>query len=433
MLKISLGILMVVAVGLGFFYGMHMPKVSQSTSNEPGGVPAVPSTTPALSAEAASNATSTVTSATTPTVTSPVRKAPSAASSSPIADAFAGLGSDKYADGILPLGDGKYVTEGPKKGYVYLCHINTAGGGGAQVNGSWIGTSTWNISQKIAVQGAVYWPNATSSFMVQGSTRVITTNDLPESDPTGSFPVQANDPAAAIDRNPNSITAQNITLKLPAHPVATAAPSCIGGEVGVMTNGVALFDGFDELYRDAAAHEVQDLCSGHPQGAGEYHYHSLSSCFKKPSVSTVIGFAFDGFPITGPTISAGRYLTTDDLDECHGITSTIMLDSKNITTYHYVMTEDFPYSVGCFRGTSAVNGPTAPTQRGGTNGAGTGSTSQSGQNGGGPGGTPPQAAISACASVSALGACSFVAPQGGTISGICQMPPGQSSLACVPH
>jgi hypothetical protein len=42
-------------------------------------------------------------------------------------------------------------------------------------------------------------------------------------------------------------------------------------------------------------------------------------------------------------------LTTDDLDECHGLTSLIKLDGKNVTMYHYVMTQDFPYSVSCFR------------------------------------------------------------------------------------
>jgi hypothetical protein len=45
--------------------------------------------------------------------------------------------------------------------------------------------------------------------------------------------------------------------------------------------------------------------------------------------------------------------------------------------------------------------------------------------------TPPAAAISACANASAGGECSFTTPNG-TISGTCQTPPAQSSLACVP-
>jgi hypothetical protein len=51
-------------------------------------------------------------------------------------------------------------------------------------------------------------------------------------------------------------------------------------------------------------------------------------------------------------VGTNNYLTTSDLDECHGITSEITLDGKKVTQYHYVMTEDFPYSIGCYRATA---------------------------------------------------------------------------------
>jgi hypothetical protein len=70
----------------------------------------------------------------------------------------------------------------------------------------------------------------------------------------------------------------------------------------------------------------------------------------------VIGFALDGYPITGPKVGDKNYLTTSDLDECHGIVSDITLDGKKTTQYHYVMTQDFPYSVSCFRST-AIQSP----------------------------------------------------------------------------
>jgi hypothetical protein len=54
----------------------------------------------------------------------------------------------------------------------------------------------------------------------------------------------------------------------------------MGGEAGIMLTGVPLLNGFDAGMRDAAAHEVQDTCSGHPQREGQYHYHSLSPCIK---------------------------------------------------------------------------------------------------------------------------------------------------------
>jgi hypothetical protein len=133
----------------------------------------------------------------------------------------------------------------------------------------------------------------------------------------------------------------------------------MGGEVGVMLTGVAIFNGFDAGGRDAGAWEVQDSCGGHPQKSGEYHYHTLSSCIKDISVKTVIGYALDGFPITGPTVAPNNILTTADLDECHGITSSYMVDGKTVTGYHYVMTQDFPYSVSCFRA-QAIKPPGQP-------------------------------------------------------------------------
>jgi len=71
----------------------------------------------------------------------------------------------------------------------------------------------------------------------------------------------------------------------------------------------------------------------------------------------VIGWALDGFPITGPVVRKGDVLTTKDLDKCHGITSTVKVGGKKVKSYHYVMTQDFPYSVSCFRGDPVSVGP----------------------------------------------------------------------------
>jgi hypothetical protein len=268
---------------------------------------------------------------------------------------------NKYADGILPVGDNKYVTDGPKKGSVYLCRAPQGEAGGAQERGPWFvdnGTE-YDINKKVAVEGDVTW-DATYSETIDGENRVITTNDLPREHTTGVFPVQPSDPAYQYDRNPNQIQPQSLTYTLPAEPTVAAGPSCVSGEVGVMTTGVALFDAFDAGGRDAGAWEVQDGCNGHPQMTSEYHYHTLSSCIQDTSVETVIGFALDGFPITGPRVGDDNILTTSDLDECHGITSTITLDGKQVETYHYVMTQDFPYSASCFRA-PATRAPGTPT------------------------------------------------------------------------
>jgi hypothetical protein len=267
---------------------------------------------------------------------------------------------DRYAEGLLPVGDGRYRTDAPAKGYVFACagyaQSLGSGQGGAQERGPWFHGGSYDARAKPKVSGSVPW-TASFSDVVRGGTRTITTDDLP-SHPTGTFPIQPSDPAYQYDRNPNAIRSQSLSYSLPAAP-AYGAPSCMGGEAGILTTGVALFNGFDAGGRDAGAWEVQDGCSGHPQRSGEYHYHTLSPCIADVSVRSVIGFALDGFPITGPRLAAHDLLTTRDLDECHGITSPVVLAGKQVTTYHYVMTQDFPYSVSCFRG-SATQPPGRP-------------------------------------------------------------------------
>lgn len=289
---------------------------------------------------------------------------------------------NKYANGILPVGDNKYTTSGAKKGNIYVCNANfvPAGQAGAQTRGPWfIGTTQWDVNKKAKVGGSVDWQERLSVTVKDGK-RVLDTNNLPNH-VTGIYPVRSTDEAYKYDRNPGTISGQSFIYTLPASPIY-GSPNCMTGEVGVMLTGVALFNGFDAGGRDAGAWEVQDNCDGHPQNSGIYHYHTLSRCIGDVSVSTVIGYALDGFPITGPKAPKGT-LTTDDLDECHGIISPFTQDGKGVTGYHYVMTQDFPYSVSCFRA--------KPTTSPGQHSAG-GTQQQSGQQPQGQNGQPMQGA-----------------------------------------
>lgn len=330
------------------------------------------------------------------------------------------------------LGDGKYTTAGAKKGYIYLCNVPRGDGGGADGGAqSWIHGSTWTPSEKtIRVAGEVSWPQATFSNSVAGATRKLVGNGLPINHTTGSYPVSSSDPAYRYDRNPNSIQAQKLVDSLPADPVYSETPYCMGMESGVMLSGVPIFAGFDAELRDAPAYEVQDSCDGHPEKSGQYHYHSLSSCFKDTSVDAVLGYALDGFPITGPKVAEGRYLTTEDLDVCHGITSEVTVDGKKKATYHYVMTQDFPYSVSCFRGKLVSYSVLGQSQ--GRTGAGQGGGQTPSQEGAQR--TPPQEATAACSGKSEGAPCSFFTPNG-SISGICRkVPEGKGDqTACVPQ
>ena len=249
----------------------------------------------------------------------------------------------------LPLGDNNYVTDKPKKGYIFLCRV-MQGEGGAEGQSPWIHGESWNLNAKPSVNGRILWPIGLFSINTGFNKREISGNGIPVDTQTGIFPIQSSDPVYKYDKNPNTIYPHSFSLSLPENPTVLDSPICIQGEVGIMMNGVPLFNGFDAENRDAPAHEIQDSCDGHPQVNGEYHYHSLSRCMKDIKITTVIGYALDGFPITGPQLSNENYLSTTDLDECHGMTSEILIDGQKKTMYHYVMTYDFPYSVSCFRG-----------------------------------------------------------------------------------
>lgn len=324
---------------------------------------------------------------------------------------------NSFADGIVPLGDNRYTTTAPRKGYIYLCNPKKENGG-AFADGPWITGKTWSYLKKATVEGSVSWPTATFKNTVTGATRTLMGNGLPTNHATGVFPIARNSVAGTYDKNPNSIRSQTLKEIVSANPVYSNTPYCMGGEVGVMLNGVPLFNGFDATLRDAMAHEVQDKCGGHPQVSGQYHYHGMSPCLTDIGVETIVGYALDGFPITGPKVSDKKFLSTDDLDECHGITSPIKVGTKKVTMYHYVLTRDFPYSVSCFRGKPSRVGPRT------TEASKTQEQPPRTQKG------PPDEAITVCKGKSEYSSCTVRTPQG-TLPGACIDVP-EGVRACVP-
>ena len=258
----------------------------------------------------------------------------------------------------LPLGDALVSTSAAAVGGLFVCDSGNPNGGGAFAVGPWIdeAAGTWDMSQKVAVQGDVPWPDATFSERVTGDGRALSSNGLPVHDHTGTFPISASDPAAAYDRNPNSIAMKASAITLPTAPKVAATPTCLPkGPIGMLRNGVAMFAPVDALNRDAVAHETQDGCGGHPERSGTYHYHDVPTCIRDVAVgpSTVVGFAYDGFPIVVERDAEGALPTDADLDECHGRASAIVLDGTVVTTYHYSATLEFPDVMGCYRGTPA--------------------------------------------------------------------------------
>lgn len=177
---------------------------------------------------------------------------------------------------------------------------------------------------------------------------IINTQNLPNH-PTAKFPNSG---------NPNSIRAQDFHFKIPLVPKPSDTITTVPmGEVGVAINGVVFFNPFEAGGMNAVAGYSEvwfDSCCGHPQQSGVYHYHKYPSCVKTPfpddgrEHSPVIGFAWDGYPVYGPYVSAGvmaKDLTGENaLDVCNG-----HFDPDR--GYHYHATPGkFPYMIGGYAG-----------------------------------------------------------------------------------
>jgi hypothetical protein len=227
----------------------------------------------------------------------------------------------------LPMGDGRVSTRA-LSGNVWSCQTTFQD---RRIHeGPWLnGDGTFDYTKKVVVEGSVNWP---SSFdvMVNGDVRALVGNSLP-SHPTGEFPIDRQSKAYSYDQ-----------------------PSCLRmGPIGVMLTGGLFFNALDAAGVDAVAHEVRDACDGHPQGQGQYHYHNLTPCVNDVEVghSELMGHAFDGFGIYGMRGEDGQLLTKDDLGDCHGHTHDVMWDGEMVDIFHYHATWEYPYTIGCYRGT----------------------------------------------------------------------------------
>lgn len=255
----------------------------------------------------------------------------------------------------VPLGDG-HISSSPKVGYVYSCQQRfNPNAPGAQASGDWISGNYWYPSKKPTVDGNVSWSGGGATVKVRNGVRKITSKGLPDHS-TGTYPVSRSDDAYRYDRNPNSIKTNRISLKLPATPSVASKPSCVPmGMIGVSLSGAAIFNALDARGDDAPAHEIQDTCGGHPERQGQYHYHGPSDCLDEGAKTGdghagLIGYALDGFGIFGMEGAGGKHLSNADLDACHGHSETVVWDSKEVDIYHYHLTDEYPYTLGCFTG-----------------------------------------------------------------------------------
>ena len=146
--------------------------------------------------------------------------------------------------------------------------------------------------------------------------------------------------------NPNRISSQNLTFRIPLNPKEAASKSATpGGPIGVSINGVPFFNQYAAMGAPLTG-EINgfDQYLGHPQQQGQYHYHAeplyLTTSKGK---SALLGFLLDGFPVYGPTENNAT-ITNNQLDAYHGHTSATPEYPSGI--YHYHITSADPYING---------------------------------------------------------------------------------------
>lgn len=240
---------------------------------------------------------------------------------------------------------------------LWLCGLPSDGAGNSDASDWTNADGTWDYTRKPIVDGNVTWISEFNVSLDGMGNRVITGNALPDH-PTGVFPIDRASLAGRYDGNPNIISSHEVLYVFPAIPEIAQEPSCVFfGPSGISLSGSAIYHGASTLGNDAAAHEMLDRFGGHTDGTETYHYH-----FPSPDLqghidehdaghSTLMGYILDGFGIYGPYGEEGELLSSEDLDECHGHTHPILWDGEMINLYHYHWTYDFPYNLGCFKGT----------------------------------------------------------------------------------
>ncbi len=238
------------------------------------------------------------------------------------------------------------------------------------------------------------------SETISGGFRVITANGIVNHD-IGTFP---------NPDNPNTITAQTYSYRVPLVPSGTGREST---HFGIAFSGSIFDPGTAEIWNANTTWRYEALRYGtapdyfasdttmHPSGlgvdcnfahvqpTGAYHYHGVPTAMvPAASALTQIGWAADGAPVfaryghsvatdaSSPLVElrasyrlksgarpagapAGNYDGTfgsdweyvaglGDLDACNGRVGVVPVDGAMVSTYHYVLTHTYPYIPRCW-------------------------------------------------------------------------------------
>jgi hypothetical protein len=252
----------------------------------------------------------------------------------------------------LRLGDAFLSTTSAGVGKLFSCTgYNPTAPGSVRARITWINDANthWNLLRKPFLPSGSFAP-ASGSFAMQeaNGTRTIAINNLPVDGRIGDWPMSRYAVLTAIDANPGVPSARNYSFVMPMAPAVNIAPTCVAlGAIGVTANGVILYNAADARGNDAVAHEIVDAYGGHPAQT-DYHYHFLPERLDNAPMSDghsgIVGYIRDGFALYGYKGVGGKELSNVDLDECHG-------HAHGTLGYHYHATLEYPYTIGCYRGT----------------------------------------------------------------------------------
>jgi hypothetical protein len=144
---------------------------------------------------------------------------------------------------------------------------------------------------------------------------------------------------------PNTISEQQLVMRIPITPVKQATPSATPlGPIGMALNGVAIFNQYAGGGQPLAGEiDTFDQYDGHPQQTGTYHYHAEPYYLTRASKEALVGVLLDGYPVYGP-MENGKLITNADLDAAHGHTTPTKEFPNGI--YHYHTTAAAPYING---------------------------------------------------------------------------------------
>lgn len=109
---------------------------------------------------------------------------------------------------------------------------------------------------------------------------------------------------------------------IPTVPIFTGIPQCISESViGVLHSGSFIYRG-----------------------------ENIDTNINASNTDGSFGYARDGFGVYG-SIENGVTISNSNLDVCHGHTHEILQNGVATNVYHYHITNEYPYSIGCFMGT----------------------------------------------------------------------------------